>query len=136
MSDFKPGDLVCLSLDGWGHGLAVGYAYTFGKVISYERGVLTVHREGMTRPQAYAPKFWEKVTQEDIDHLREEEARFGSDYHPTYHEDLHFSPTEDYLIWQLNDNACKSKARHADSVPKPADGVDAECAEERDKDAR
>ena len=50
-ADFKPGDVVELSPWGWGAGLAVNYAYTFGKVVKFELGILTVQREGVDRLQ-------------------------------------------------------------------------------------
>lgn len=73
--DFKPGDSVELSMWGWEAGLSTNYAYTFGRVAKFDKGVLTVLREGMDRSQDFHPCYWIRITKEDVEELRKEERR-------------------------------------------------------------
>ena len=86
---FNPGDVVELSQSGWGAGLAVNYAYTFGKVVQFENGILSVLREGMSSPQEFHPCFWEKITEEYVEELRKfEHENFWLDHVPNDIDDL------------------------------------------------
>jgi len=88
-ADFKPGHVVELSPRGWGAGLAVTYAYTFGRVVVFENGILTVQREGVERSQQFHPCFWEKITEEDVVALRKMEYReYWLDHVPDASDDL------------------------------------------------
>ncbi len=86
---YKPGNLVELSQSGWGAGLAVNYAYTFGRVVKFEAGILTVIREGVDRPQEYHPCFWIKCRKKDIKALRKMEYKeYWLDHVPDPSDDL------------------------------------------------
>jgi len=88
-ADFKPGDLVELTVWGWEAGLGVNYAYTFGKVVKFENGILTVLREGMKEPQNFHPCYWIKSTENEIEQLRKEQyAEFWLDHCPDAADDL------------------------------------------------
>ena len=76
-ADFKAGDLVELSIYGWDAGLAVNYAYTFGRVVNFSEGILTVLREGTKRAQSFHPCYWLQTTKEEVDELREEQRNIG-----------------------------------------------------------
>ena len=86
---FHPEDDVVLSLEGWAQGLSVHYAYTFGKVVSHEDGILTVLREGVDRPQEFACRFWEPCDTKTIKHLRKHEYDW-------YWRDHYADPIDDY----------------------------------------
>ena len=91
-ADYKPGNLVELSQSGWSAGLATNYAYTFGRVLKFEAGILTVHREGVERPQEFHPCFWIQCTKEDVKELRKfEYDSYWLDHVPSEVDDLQLS---------------------------------------------
>ncbi len=77
---FRKGQVVEISESGDLHGLLELRESSFGVVVKFEGGILTVLRDGMSKATDYHPCFWELSTKGRREAVLLEEAIFYKNY--------------------------------------------------------